>query len=445
LSGDPTDLDATALANAIRSGVISPVDALAAYRRRVAELNPSLNALVTFFPDADERARQAERAVRRGAALGPLHGVPVSIKDTFDTTGVRTTRGSLMFADHVPERNAAAVNGLIAAGAIPFAKANTPEFALWWETDNRVFGLTVNPWDHTRTAGGSSGGDAAAVAARLTTLGLGSDLGGSIRVPAAHCGVVGFKPTHDRISLNGHWPGVLRQYTAVGVLTRSVRDAALAFSVLAGSAETPRLNREPRVGWAAGKVVGPLDPDIASTVAAAAEALAAEPLPLPRLEATDCNEVTLQLYRAESSEYFEAVVGERRDLLHAALRRRFEAPPPMPEELGVAREAVKRLREELDDAFRRVDALVLPAVPAPAPPHDQESLVVDSVPYHPRAIMRATIPFNLAGMPALVVPFGNSRDRLPLAVQLVARRGEEETLFVLGGILEKCRPYPDLA
>jgi aspartyl-tRNA(Asn)/glutamyl-tRNA(Gln) amidotransferase subunit A len=436
LSVDPTTLDATALAAAIRNREVSPVEVLAAYRQRIERLNPTLNALVTFFPDADDRALLAERAVRDGGPLGSLHGIPVSVKDTFDTAGVRTTRGSLLFADHVPGRNAEAVERLVAAGAIPLAKANTPEFALWWETDNRVFGRTLNPWDHTRTAGGSSGGDAAAVAARLTALGLGSDLGGSIRVPAAHCGVVGLKPTRGRIPLNGHWPEVLRKYTAVGVLTRSVRDAALAFSVLVDTSETPPLNRTPRIGLAVGKVIGPLDPEIASTVAAAADVLAAEPLSLPQLESTDCNELTLRLYRAESADYFEEVVGNRKDLLHSALRRRFEAPTPAPEELREVREAARRILEELDDAFQKVDALVLPAVPTPAPPHDQESLVVDSVPYHPRTIMRATIPFNLAGIPALVVPLGRSRDGLPIAVQLVTRRGEEETLFVVGAALE---------
>jgi Asp-tRNA(Asn)/Glu-tRNA(Gln) amidotransferase A subunit family amidase len=441
LSVDPTTLDATALAAAIRNREVSPVEVLAAYRQRIERLNPTLNALVTFFPDADDRALLAERAVRGGGPLGSLHGIPVSVKDTFDTAGVRTTRGSLLFADYVPERNAEAVARLISAGAILLAKANTPEFALWWETDNRVFGRTLNPWDHARTAGGSSGGDAAAVSARLTALGLASDLGGSIRVPASHSGVVGLKPTRGRVPLDGHWPEVLERYTSVGVLARSVRDTALMFAAVARPLEKQPLRRpEPRIGWAAGNVFGPLDQDVASAVAAAAASLDAEPLSLPQLEATDCNELTLRLYGVESSDYFEAIVGDRKELLHPALRRRFESLAAAPDELDDVRVATDRLLNELDDVFCNVDALIVPAVPAPAPLHDQESLVIGSVAYHPRAMMRATIPFSLAGMPALVVPFGTSSDGLPIAVQLVARRGEEETLFLLGAALEASVP-----
>ena len=176
-------LDARELAARIRARELSPVEVLAALRERAEAINPSLNALVTPIPDAEERARAAEATVLRGEELGPLHGVPFTIKDSFDTAGVRTTRGSRLFAEHVPADDAEVVRRLVAAGGIPLAKTNLPDFVLWWETDNLVFGRTVNPWNPERTAGGSSGGEAAAIAAGLSPLGIGSDLGGSIRLP----------------------------------------------------------------------------------------------------------------------------------------------------------------------------------------------------------------------------------------------------------------------
>ena len=439
---DVTALDATALAQLVRAGELSAVEVVRAYRERISRLNPALNAIVTEFPDAEERARAAEAAARRHETLGPLHGVPVTIKDTFDTADVRTTRGSRLFADHVPRRDAVAVARLKAAGAIPLGKANTPEFALWWETDNLVFGRTVNPYDAARTAGGSSGGDAVAVAARLAAFGLGSDLGGSIRVPAAHCGVVGLKPTHGRIPLDGHWPETLAEYTHVGVLSRSVRDAALAFEVLAEPVQASAPPAEPRVGHVAASAFRAVDPEIERTVAAAAGALDAEAVDVPALRELDCNELTLRLYGAESREYFATTVGTRTGLLHPVLRRRLARTPATEGELRACREGRGRLRRELDEALAHVDVLLLAAVPAPAPRHGADPLVVDGQELDPRAIMDATTPFNLTGLPALVVPFELGGDGLPLAVQLVARRDEERTLFRVGAQLQARASVP---
>jgi aspartyl-tRNA(Asn)/glutamyl-tRNA(Gln) amidotransferase subunit A len=181
--------DATRLAELIRSKALSPVEVMTAFLDRIEAVNPRINAVVTLAEDALHRAREAEAAVGRGDELGPLHGVPFTIKDCIDTAGVRTTRGSKLFKDRVPEGDAPVVRRLKDAGGILLGKTNMPEFALWWETGNAVFGRTENPWMAGRTAGGSSGGEAAAVAAGLSPFGVGSDVGGSIRQPAGYCGI----------------------------------------------------------------------------------------------------------------------------------------------------------------------------------------------------------------------------------------------------------------
>ena len=218
----------------IRTKALSPVEILEVHLQRVQSINPSLKAVVTLADGSGERAREAEAALMRGEVWGPLHGVPFTAKDCFDTAGVRTTRGSKLFENRIPSRDATAVARLKQAGAILLGKTNLPEFALWSETSNEVFGRTVNPWNSERTAGGSSGGEAATVAAGLSPLGIGTDLGGSNRLPSHYCGLVGFKPTQGRIPITGQFPGVMSRHLHVGPLTRTVRDAALALSVLLG-------------------------------------------------------------------------------------------------------------------------------------------------------------------------------------------------------------------
>ncbi len=224
--------DATTLAKRIRSRDISPVEVVKAHLERIEAINSKINALVTPDQKALHRAEKAERAMMRGEIWGPLHGVPFTAKDCFDTEGVRTTRGSRIFLYHIPTTDATAVNRLKKAGGILLGKTNLPEFSLWSETSNRIFGPTENPWQIGRTPGGSSGGEAAAISAGLSPLGIGTDLGGSNRLPAHYCGLVGFKPTHGRIPLTGSWPDLMSQYMHVGPITRTVQDAALVLSIL---------------------------------------------------------------------------------------------------------------------------------------------------------------------------------------------------------------------
>jgi aspartyl-tRNA(Asn)/glutamyl-tRNA(Gln) amidotransferase subunit A len=452
-------LDATELAARIRRRELSPVEVVAALRERAEAVNPGLNAIVTAIDSAEDEARAAEEAVVRGEGLGPLHGVPFTIKDSIDTAGVRTTRGSKLFADHRPARDAEIVARLRRAGAIPLAKTNIPDFVLWWETDNLVFGRTVNPWNPERTAGGSSGGEAAAIAAGLSPLGIGSDLGGSIRNPAHHCGVVGLKPTHGRVPLTGHWPETILRFMHLGPLARSVRDAALCLATVSGPdgadwhavpVPPPRVPKAPRslagltVGWLAGEELGPVGSEVRAVVTAAAEALSSlgatvERADVPGLGNRDCNVLTMALYGAAGHSYLDEVIAGRWDQLHPRLARRLGAPMPTLDDYLAAEDEVEGLCRDLAEAFRRYDLLLGPTVPVPAHPHDCEELLVDGVAFHPRTALRATIPFDLTGSPALSVPFGSSADGLPIGVQLVGRHFDEETVFRAGMALEGSR------
>jgi Asp-tRNA(Asn)/Glu-tRNA(Gln) amidotransferase A subunit family amidase len=227
MSDDLTMKSATELVALIRARAVSPVEIVAAHLRRIEEFNPALNAIVTLADGALDQARACEAERGRGADIGPLHGLPLTVKDTIDTAGLRTTAGSRILEQHVPASDASSVARLKAAGAIILGKTNVPEMAIPYECDNPVFGRTNNPCDFQMTSGGSSGGEAAAIAACLSPAGLGSDLSGSIRVPAHFCGIAGLKPTAGRVPMDGHTPavsGVVSLGAGIGPMARRVED-----------------------------------------------------------------------------------------------------------------------------------------------------------------------------------------------------------------------------
>jgi aspartyl-tRNA(Asn)/glutamyl-tRNA(Gln) amidotransferase subunit A len=448
-------LDAGEIARRVRAREVSPVEVVDAHLARIEELNPRLNAIVTPM-DARGAAREAEAAVLRGDELGPLHGVPFTIKDSLDTAGVRTARGSRLFADHVPAEDAVAVARVRGAGGVPLGKTNLPEFALWWETDNLLFGRTVNPWNPERTAGGSSGGEAAAIAAGLSPLGLGSDLGGSIRLPAAHCGVVGLKPTHGRVPLTGHWPETILRFMHIGPMARSVEDVGLALSVISGPDPrdwwtAPAAPLElggafgtPRIGWLAGTGFGSVDGEVAAAVERAAAGLAGlgcavEKLDLPWLERRDCNAMTLALYGAEGSVYLGPIIEGREEELHWFLRARLGRPRATMDAYLSAEAEVESLRRDVANLLLDFDALLCPTTPVPAHGHDLEEVEIAGRRFMARAVMRATIPWDLTGSPALSVPFALSGEGLPIGVQVVGRRFDESTVLRVGRALEELR------
>ena len=232
---------ASDLARAIRHREVSSTEVVNAFLARIAARNSALNAIVTLDEaKAREKARLADEAVAKGNLWGPLHGVPVTFKDVFETAGLRTTAGHKPLAEHVPDHDATVVARMRAAGAIALGKTNTPALAMDTQCENSLFGRTNNPWDAERTPGGSSGGEAAALAAGMAPLGLGSDVGGSVRIPAHYCGVFCLKPTEGRVPQSGHVPPLpnatnwIRHFVVSGPLARSVEDLRLALRIIAG-------------------------------------------------------------------------------------------------------------------------------------------------------------------------------------------------------------------
>lgn len=458
---------ATELARMIREKEMSPVEIVDAFLARIDEVNPKLNAYVTVIGDkARAAAKQAEADVQSGKKLGPLHGVPVSIKDLALTEGVRTTFGSKVHENFVPDYNEPTVERLLGAGAINLGKTNTPEFGWLAITDNDVFGRTNNPWDVERTSSGSSGGAAAATAAGLAPISLGSDGGGSIRHPAAFCGLFGIKATFGvvpRDSQAAGWPTLSHS----GPLTRTVADGALALDTLAGYdardlhsapmapqnflANLKRDMKGVRVAWSSDLGGAEVEPDVRTLFEAATSAFEEVGCDL-RPGHPDFGDVRETF---KMTMFPEAVAGELRfiddkgaskmnaDFTKFIWKRR----DILARDYLTAQEDRRKMYGRVATFFSDVDLLITPTmavVPFKHPrdmseyPHTVNGVEVTSTGWHP-----FTFPFNLTGQPAATVPCGFTEAGLPVGLQIVGRKYEDLLVMQAAAAFEEARPWAD--
>ncbi len=450
---------ATELAAKVRGKELSPVEVAQAHLERIEAINPAINAIVIPTDDVLDRAREAEAAVMAGEELGPLHGVPYTLKDCIETSGLPMTLGSKLFDSYVSQQDATVYTRLRDAGGILLGKTNMPEFALWWETDNLVFGRTNNPWDLERNPGGSSGGEAAAIATGLSPLGLGTDLGGSIREPANFCGIVGLKPTLGRVPYTNIEPQTILRAIHVGPMARSVEDIALGLSILAGPdgidvyappvpvqdySDIEAVPSETRIGWSPTGGT-PVDPEVQKVVEAAANALAemglnVEATEIPALAEKDSGLISSKMYLPEARHHMAPIIKGLESDLTELLRQRYVDSPSVPfEEYLEAGVMWEELKREVAEYFSRYDLFICPTVPMPAYPHRQTEFNIGGETLLGRHALRATVPWDLTGSPAISVPFGWSSEGMPIGVQIVGRHFDELTVLQAARALESHR------
>ncbi|MDT4897886.1 MAG: amidase [Acidobacteriota bacterium] len=455
-----TNLSAGKLAALMRGREVSPVEVVEAYLRRIERLNPGINAIVTLAPDAFARAREAESAIMRGQEIGSLHGVPVTVKDTIETKGLKTTSGSPLRKQHVPGEDAPAVASLKAAGAILIGKTNVPEMAIPYECDNPVFGRTNNPHDTARTSGGSSGGCAAAISACLSPAGLGSDLSGSIRVPAHFCGIFGLKPTIGRVSCDGHFPpatGALSLGAVLGPMARHVEDLSLFLNVLTGLDAPSSVNmpgqqslgaqlkdmRGCRVASYVNQSSSAVTVETQQAIDAAMRVLAEAGFVISE-ESPPGVERAAALWpalfsRASMIQLRGVYTGEEEKagaVVRAVLASADKQPPPSLDESVSAWTERDRLRLDLFKWMKRTPLIIAPVGAVPAFRHGTRRVKVgeqEQSVFHAFSYARA---FNVLGLPCVSVPVGRSREGLPIGVQIIGRPFAEETVLAAASVIE---------
>ena len=440
----------------IRERKLSPVELVAAHLGQIAKLNPSLNAFVMQF---QEEAMAA--AVQ--APTGVLQGVPLTIKDSFDMQGRPTFCGSCFRLDHKASADSTAVARLKAAGAIIVGKTNCPEFLANWETDNFITGRTNNPWDLDRTAGGSSGGESAAIASFCSAGGIGSDGGGSIRVPAHFCGIVGLKPTPGRVSATGHFPEISHPGGLLGVagpMARTVADVKLLFEVLSGhdpldpfSAPVPlrQVSMDNRcIGVLEQFLDDPVEPCMRSAVRKAARLLTSSGFRADEFRPAgleNAREIWRFFFVEIAAPFTRDVVSGRKAEAHWTGKELMETTDP--NRIITAREVLEnlgardRMRTLLMKQMDRYPILLMPVCATTAFRHQQRSWEIGGRQLGLLDLMSPVTPWNLLGMPGLVVPMDITPEGLPIGVQLVGRPYDEELLLHLGEALERARgPFP---
>ncbi len=444
---DLTTLTLKEAAEMIRQGELSPVALAEAYLERIGSMNPSLNAYITITPElALAQAAEAEKRQRGGKPTGILNGIPIALKDLYETQGVVTTAGSSFFAKNVPTQNAAAVERLYRAGAVLLGKTNMHEIALGVTTTSPHYGASLNPWDTRRITGGSSGGSAAALAARLCLGSLGSDTGGSIRIPSSLCGVVGLKPTYGRVSLRGVIP-LSWTLDHAGPMARRVDDAAVLLQAVAGyDPLDPASVNQPvddylaglgdgvrgwRIALAAGEFFEKADVEVLMAIREASKVLKElgtevieVEIPWLKQAAQNNGLITTAEAAAFHRERLEASPGGFGEDVLERLQsgRSFSAA-----EYILARRSQSEFRRLLEQFFENFDILLTPTTPMPAPLIAGQDAVERA-----RQLTRFTAPFNLTGLPALSLPCGFSDEGLPIGLQMVAAPWQEKKVLQAG-------------
>ncbi len=448
------DLPLEEASRLLRRGKISPIELTEAALERIALLEPEQHSFITILKDAARRqAREAAREIARGKWRGPLHGIPVSLKDNFETRGVRTTAGSKILAQSVPAKDSAVAAKLKQAGAILLGKTNLHEFAYGVTTENPFFGSTQNPWSRGRIAGGSSGGSAAAIASGMGFGSVGTDTGGSVRIPSALCGVVGLKPTFGLVSLEGCVP-LAESLDHAGPMARDVSGACIMLEAIAGNypqgARWPDYRRlrawQPRrfrIGWPNEYFFERVDPEIVRAVETAGEALESlggrsQKISLPHLNASTAPSTVIALAEAadyhKSQGWFPARAGEYSEDLKLRLQQGSELRAV--DYLAACRQRTAVVRD-FDAAFERVDILIAPTTPVAAPPFGTREVCISGQTEGVRAaLLRLNRPANYTGHPAITLPCGFTREGLPIGLQLIGPRYAEVQLLAIAHAYE---------
>jgi amidase len=453
------------MVSAVKRKKISPVEIMDAVLARIEKINPKLNAYCTVVPEkARQAAKKAEKAVTKNEKLGPLHGVPVSVKDLTPTAGIRTTWGSKIFEDFVPQEDALVVQRLKAAGAIVVGKTNTPEFGAGANTYNQVFGTTWNPWKPGYTCGGSSGGAAVALACGLGPLATGSDLGGSLRIPASFCGVVGFRTSAGMVPI---YPSYLGWDTLAveGPMARTVGDTALMLSVIAGQDDRSPISFpiEPRellkavqapeikglrVAWSPDLGISPVDEEVRKIVASAARRFSELGCRVEQA-APDFTGVQ-QIIHVTRAARMVALHGEKlekwRHQMNPNLVWNIEQGVPLTaKEIGEAEKERTALYHRVREFFVPYDLLLTPTVAVP--PFPQEMIYPKVINGQPmknyQEWLYLTYAITLTGLPAISIPCGFTPEGLPVGLQIVGRRLAETTVLKAAAAYEAAEPWKD--
>jgi aspartyl-tRNA(Asn)/glutamyl-tRNA(Gln) amidotransferase subunit A len=452
------------LSQAIRRRTVSPVELTRECLARIEKFNPLLNAFINVTADsALAQARTAEQEIQNGNWRGPVHGIPIGLKDLIDIAGGPTTAASALFKNRVPSQDADVVRRLKGAGAVLLGKHNLHEFAFGGSSVISYFGEVHNPWHVTRIAGGSSGGGAAAVAADLGYAAIGTDTGGSVREPAAFCGIVGLKPTYGRVSTRGVIP-LSWSLDHVGPLTTKVADAALVLQAIAGydsgeitSADIPvpdylhSMRQSPkslRVGLPQLYFFEDIDPEVARAVNDAVSVIRKLTSEVREVSTTVDNET--KLLTAEAYAYHSEYVAKTPELYHPETLRRIRtgAKVSTPEYIQLRR-AMKESRRSIAEVFKGVDLMVTPTVPIPPPTIATLKESPDDLRPRENLMLRNTRPINLWGLPAISLPCGFTVEGLPIGLQIIGPHWREDLVLQLAYAYEQATEWhnccPDLS